>query len=150
LIVGVIALGLSIWTVKPFVDKWRAERLVDELCRVDGGVKVYEVVEVPPAASGKGKPMDVPFKRFRKKGDEFYSVMTVKDIRGHSGSSDVSALTVYRTEIGIYRAKDDKLLGTAVGYARRGGDPFWQFHPSSYRCPENQNVTNSVLVEKKR
>lgn len=111
---------------------------------MDGGIKVYE--------TAPGNPMEVRPKRFRKEGDEFYFVMTTKDIRGNSNSSDISALTVYRTEIGIYRAKDDKLLGTAVGYARRGGDPFWPFHPSSYRCPSNaedQDVTRRVLVQKK-
>lgn len=144
LIVGVIAFGLAIWTVKPFVDQWRANRLVDELCRVDGGIKVYEVAP--------GNPMAVRPKRLRNEGDEFYYVMTTKDILGNSNSSDISARTVYRTETGVYRAKDDKLLGTGVHYVRRGGDPYWPFHPSAYVCPSraaDQDVTRRVIVQKK-
>ena len=111
---------VGLWLVVPTVKAWRADRFVDELCAKDGGVRVYERLEMPLAAA---KLANVAPKHLKKDADELYYVYSSSDIRGKRGSSDIGALVVFRTETALHRAKDDKLLAIAISYVRRGGDP---------------------------
>lgn len=150
IVVALVLFGL--WAGIPAFNKWRAEKLVDELCAADGGVRVYEAIELPPSQIPKNWAA-IPFERIRKPNDEFYFVGSKKDIRGNSSSTDIAALSVYRMEIALFRAADKKLLGVTVTYSRRGGDAIGPWHPSVYSCPPHStesDLVREVLIVKKR
>jgi hypothetical protein len=150
LVVAALAAALSAGV--PLFKKRQADRLVDELCAKDGGIKVYEAIELPPSRIPTNWAA-IPFQHQRKGSEEFYFVHSTKDIRGNSTSIDIAALTVFRTETGLYRAKDGKLLGTAIGFIRRGGDPVGPWHPSAYQCPSEATeleLVRKTLIEQKR
>jgi len=42
----------------------------------------------------------------------------------------------------IYRRVDNKLLGEAISYARRGGDIPGPWHDSSFMCPDRADVSD--------
>ena len=129
---------------------WRADKLVDELCAKDGGIRVYQKVDMPQISGAAQLPL-VRHKNYRKDADEFYYVSSNNDIRGNSGSTDVGALALFRIETALYRAEDDKLLAVTVAYIRRGGDPIGPWHPSSYVCPRSvttNDLLRSVLMHK--
>lgn len=150
-LIAVFLVGL--WAGIPALKKWEADKLVDELCAKDGGVRVHETAEYPQAHLPPNWAAKIPFKDRRKPSDEFYFVYTGNDIRGNRSSTDTSALTVYRIEIALYRTLNDKLLGVTVGYSRRGGDAIGPWHPSAYSCPPNAtewDLVRKTLIEPKR
>jgi hypothetical protein len=107
LVVAALAAALSAGV--PLFKKRQADRLVDELCAKDGGIKVYEAIELPPSRIPTNWAA-IPFQHQRKGSEEFYFVHSTKDIRGNSTSIDIAALTVFRTETGLYRAKTANCL----------------------------------------
>lgn len=138
-----------LWLGVPTFNKWRADRLVDELCAKDGGIKVYETVYLPKDRFNRWGQFNVLGKDVKENNDEYYRVLETQDIVGNHNSSEVSELTVYRIHLSVYREDDDKLLGEGVGYTRRGGDPISPFHPSSYSCPESIGSTLAKKIFKK-
>jgi hypothetical protein len=56
------------------------------------------------------------------------------------------APAVWRSHVQLFRAADNKLLGEAVSYSRRGGDPIGPWHPTSFGCPRDGDIT--ALVSK--
>src|SRR5438477_7138242 len=98
---AVIAVGaaliLSLWVGVPLFNKRQGDRMVDDLCAKEGGIHVYEAVELP-ASRIPANWASIPFQNKRKASDEFYFVHSTKDIRGNSNSTDIGALTVFRTE----------------------------------------------------
>lgn len=136
------------WFVLPVVKAWRADRLVDELCKKDGGIRVHETIEL--GGTSADKLPHVPSKQRKQDSDRFYYVYSTSDIRGRSGVEDIGALAVYRTEMALHRSSDDRLLAVAVGYARRGGDPVGLWHPSSYRCPAAATTDELIRSALKR
>ncbi|RCS56424.1 hypothetical protein [Parvibium lacunae] len=126
---------LVIWLGVPTFNKWRADKLVDELCAKDGGVKVYETVTLPKERFNQWGQFEVFDQRFMKPSDEYYTVWETKKIKGDPDSEEIWKLTIYQDHFFLYRAIDKKLLGEAIGYVRRGGDPINPFMPSSHACP---------------
>ena len=142
-IAGVVLIVL--WWGVPTFNKWRADRLVDELCAKDGGVRVYETVTLlADRFNNLGQPQ-VPDKKYAKTTDEYFSTWLTTDIRGNSNTTDYNALVVIRNEHNYFRSTDEKLLGRLVTYGRRGGDPIGPWHPSHYSCPDETNPLGKIF-----
>lgn len=128
---------LVAWLGMPTFNKWRADRFVDELCAKDGGIKVYEAVRLPEERFDKFGEIYVPSLKEAKPMDEFYYVSETQWIKK---SDDVFALVMWRNHDRLFRAAENKLLGEAIGYSRRGGDPISPLHISSYACPIDADI----------
>ena len=128
-------------------NKWRADRLVDELCAKDGGIKVYEQVELSSEFfNNLGQPQ-IPDKKYTKPSDQYFSTWLTNDIRGNSNTTDYNALVIIRNEHNYFRRTDEKLLGRLVTYGRRGGDPIGPWHPSHYSCPNDIAALSQIFVK---
>lgn len=140
-----IAVLLALWLGVPTFNKWRADRLVDELCAKDGGIKVYETVTLPKGWFNQRGQFAVPNKNYMKQDDEFYYEVESQDIIGNSNSTDIGKLSLYKSYYKIFRKYDGKLLGQTIMYARRGGDPIGPWHPSSYSCHQTRSLEQSIF-----
>lgn len=140
-----IAVLFVIWWGVPTFNKWRADRLVDELCAKDGGVKVYETVTLAKEQFNQWGQFEVRDEKHVKAGDEYYSIWKITNIKGKQESSNIGSMAVYRSHFSIYRTSDKKLLGESISYARRGGDPVGPWHPSSYSCRRSLSLESQIF-----
>ncbi len=124
---------------------WDAK--VRELCANDGGIKVFESVELPkeqyerllnqfgqlsPPLESRA-PADAPIVR-----------------RNASSYIRQGNPEIRRDELLLVRRSDRKVLGISVSYSRVGGD-FFALHPSYFSCPEQSgNVFAAVIQPTKR
>ncbi len=150
-----IVLMLSICWGIPSYKRWWADKLVDELCAKDGGIKVYETVTLSANMFNEyGQPI------IRFDGTERAAQNTSnsglnfsindRDIIGNHNSSDIGKLAVWQSIIRLYRRSDGKALGETIWYARSGGDGLSFGHPSSYSCPDNASewdLANKVVTK---
>jgi hypothetical protein len=131
-------------------QRFALDRRMEQLCKKDGGVKVYETVTLPPA----------DYERV------FSYVITVKSGEGYYGPdyryvSEPRALVGANADLGkgqgrlvrwheaIYRRSDSKLLGESVLYIRTGGDGFtFGFTPSNDSCPRPRtSLATSIFLK---
>ena len=142
LIILIFLIFWLFWQGIPAFNRWRADKLVDELCAKDGGIKVNETVTLPKERFDKWGTMFVADKRFMKSTDEYYTEWDTQYYK-MDGTLDLEkphrdkSPEVSQSHYKIYRKIDAKLLGEAVGYARRGGEAIGPWHLSSYACPTN-------------
>jgi len=103
---------------------------VRRLCAIDGGVKVYETVTLPPDKFDRyGKPnFRIPSKEYLRPQDEYFYTLDILYFR--KGNPEIS-----REHIKLFRRSNGKLLGEAVYYGRGGGDISGPWHDSSFHCP---------------
>jgi hypothetical protein len=115
---------------------------VKRLCEKDGGIKVYETMTLPAERFEKDGSIRIPAKWLAKPEDEFYSESSKVFIR--KGNPEMS-----RFHYKVYRRSDEKLLGEAISYARRGGDMPGPWHPSSFRCPKGTviDLKNQIFIK---
>ena len=111
------------------------KRLLDDevrqLCAKDGGIKVYETVNVPPEKFDTYGRLVFwnPTLGENALGTDYF----VKEERKYlqQGNPEME-----RTHYEIWRRSDNKKLSEATIYSRRGGDFPGPWHPSSFSCPE--------------
>jgi hypothetical protein len=120
-----VAVGRNMWL----------DHQIREMCAKDGGVKVYETVTLPAERFDKYDQIRVPHKRYSKPGDEyFYEDDTLYLLKGNP--------EIWRSIFRIIRRNDEKVMGEAVSYHRRGGGLFGPWHDSSFGCPKNAGDTD--------
>lgn len=125
---------------------WDAQ--VREMCAKDGGITVYEIVELSEAdyKSLGGLQGGLPLPHVGNKNTDhpyFYEIIdtNIKE----------SNPAVVRTEMLVTRRADKKLLGRSVRYVRRGGDlPTGVVADSSFGCPESTQLTSQIFRVKGR
>jgi len=128
----VAAIIFSLWWGVPTYRKWKADRVVDELCAKDGGSKIYEIIILPENKFNKLGMVYVRPKEYVQPSDEYYETNKITWIIPENDS--FGGLDLFRSNSQIFRIKDGKLLSEHVSYIRRGGDPVGPWHPSSYTC----------------
>ncbi len=133
----VLSIVFFIWWGIPTVNKWQADKMVDELCARDGGTKVYEAIKLPAEKIDAYWITNLPSIENAKVDADYYGVSSRIDIRGDSSSAHINDLVVWRNESDIVHAVDKKVMARLVSYIRSGGDPIGPWHPSHYRCPKN-------------
>ncbi len=133
-------------------EKFALDRQMEELCKKDGGVKVYETVTVPPEMFDRwGDPF--PGWRERKRedmlGPEYRYVEETVYLKYGDAFKGEGVLRRFSTR--IYRRSDGKLMGEAISYARSGGDFIAYAHPTSKSCPiyksDDEWVIKSVFLK---
>ena len=121
-------------------ERWALDRQMEELCKKDGGVKVYEKVRDPRIEFSNG----APFYRHTSPNwpqDEYYGpdykyVVKREILVGKNADVMRGEGRLDRVHSVIFRRVDGKLLGESILYQRSGGDFFtFGFMPSGRNCP---------------
>ena len=121
---------------------------VKQLCEKDGGVTVYEKVELERDEFHKLNgnqygEISIPEKRLGKTLVPYYSEYSSQVLRD-------GYLRVYKYNLKIARRSDGKVLGMKISYGRGGGDfPTVIGHPSSFSCAKipgfESNLTGKIF-----
>jgi|GEM_PF-641713 len=132
-VITVLWFGASFWEAGGKKIYWDAK--LRELCAVDGGVKVYETVELPAEKFDKYGVVKIPSNKNMKPEDEYYFESKIHYYK--KGSPEI-----WRLHFQLLRGLDSKLLGEVTSYARRGGDIPGPWHESSFSCPEQSDISD--------
>ncbi|MES9830212.1 MAG: hypothetical protein ABW201_18280 [Candidatus Thiodiazotropha sp.] len=122
----IVWFGSGFW---PFAGKkMYYDAKVREMCAEDGGITVFETVELPVDKFDKYGNVNLTSEKLTKPSVNYFSEISEKAIRENDP-------TIIQYTLRIIRKSDNKVLGKAIRYGRGGGDlpGFW--HPSSYGCP---------------
>ena len=134
-----------------FSEKVRLDREVERLCAIDGGVKVYETVTLPPDKFDKWGQINFydPTQGEKALGPEYIFQLDMHYYKkGHPVSQGAQEISMRRDHFKIIRKSDMKLLGEVVKYHRAGGDLPGPWMPSSYHCPGVLEANDIVLIHK--
>lgn len=149
-----LVVALSIVYANFFSEKARWDREVDRLCAIDGGIRVYETVTLPPEKFNKWG--EINFYRPTQGEDALGSDYVFKwEIFNYKQkdpwNTGPQELIMGQDQFKIIRKLDMKLLGEFVLYSRVGGDLPGPWVPSSYRCPgleENEIILiNKIFIK---
>lgn len=134
---------VAVWAVSCAVtlagctrEKDRLDEEVRRLCTMDGGIKVYEQVKLPPSKFDEFGVVNVPLKDAAEPSGEFFYEWNITYYK--KGNPEM-----WRNEFKLFRRGDGKLLGKAISYSRRGGDlpiPL-PMHESSFGCPSDGDIS---------
>ena len=119
--------------------KYALDAEVDRLCAIDGGVKVYETVTLPPEKFNEWGQINFyqPIRGENALGPEYlYQSET------HYYGEGNPQMLRYHEE--VFRRSDGTLLGETTIYVRSGGE--WA--PSSYHCPPTSESSEQELFKK--
>jgi hypothetical protein len=142
----VTLLVLSVYLLAGCAEKYELDLQLEELCKKDGGVKIYETVKLPPEMFDEfGYPFPGWQKRARvdRLGSEFLfeeEKYVLKEGNPWLGKG----LLIKFTEK-IYRRSNHSLIGESVSYGRSGGDFIVLGHISSAHCPIFQNASETLI-----
>lgn len=137
--------GGAFWEVTGKKLYWDAK--VRELCAKDGGVKVYEIVELPPVKFNKFGQINFyhPTQGENALGPEYLVKVETRFLRAEDEDP-----VIMRFQSRVFRQSDGKLLAESISYARRGGDIPGPWHPSSFHCPDHaKDVLDELFVKSK-
>lgn len=142
---GVFVLWLFFWPS----EKDHLNAQMAELCKKDGGVKVYETVKLPAEMFDESgnlknrKPIKENGHYVVHIGNEyvlFDEVQVIKDgnLDKHEGRLD-------RIHTVISKVSDNKVIGESVAYLRAGGDRWSAGMHSQDICPKRIDLFNEVF-----
>jgi hypothetical protein len=119
---------------------------VRRLCAIDGGVRVYETVNLPLEKFDRRGSIAFfhPSRGEDALGPDY--IYRVKDKYYKKNTND--GVAMWRTYVEVIRRSDMKKLGESVSYTRQGGDVPGPWHPSSYICPQlkDLNLLERVFI----
>lgn len=126
-------LGGAFWEVAGKKMYWDAR--VRELCAQDGGIRVYETVELPAEKFNKWGQINFERPKLGENslGPEYLVKEETRLLRPENKNP-----AILRHHYRILRRSDGKLLGERIAYARRGGDLRGFWNPSSFSCPDKR------------
>lgn len=138
-LVGLVILTFAYTELNKAYQDYR----VKLLCEKDGGVSVFEVVELTHEeyilnGGNKGGIRVMPERTSIDRHQYAYKSVntTIKD----------KSLVVWRSEYVTYRKSDNLTLGKYITFTRRGGDfPTIVVHPSSFSCRDIEGFETDVL-----
>lgn len=129
---------------------------MEKLCKGDGGIKVYETVDLPASDFNcLGDPL-AKYHQIANSSEEYYGpeyrwLTREKYIVGNSNTrADLGDGVLKRLHFSLYRRSDNRLLGEEVRYSRGGGDGFtFGFQPSGKSCPlSSDGLTHRIFLRK--
>lgn len=131
--------GGSFWEAGGKKLYWDAE--LREMCAIDGGVRVYEKVELPCEIYDYYAKMNwiLPNKEDNKFNNEYYLDSEITYIRKKSPM-------LWKIHHRIVRRYDQKILGESIMFARSGGDFPGPWHQSSVKCPDPSHQQSLELL----
>ncbi len=115
---------------------------VRRLCAIDGGIKVYETVRLPPDKFNQWGQINFyrPTQGENTLGSEYLFKQETTYYR--QGNPEMS-----RSHYQVIRRSDNKLLGELIRYGRGGGDMPGPWHDSSFSCPDPAEGALSTLLK---
>lgn len=118
-------------------ERYALDRKMEEFCKKDGGVKVYEKIMLSPVEYDKVFNYVTKAKSQEDYyGLEYRYLSENKHLVGNDDDAGRGRGELIRHYSAIYRKSDDHLLGEDVWYTRVGGDFFiFGFQASSNSCP---------------
>jgi hypothetical protein len=127
--IAILVLGIGgCEATKAYYD-WQ----VRQMCMKDGGIAIYEYIEISPAIAASMGRVDGHL------GISIESSASPSDVaflRGERNSLKDGEPSIGRHEQSIVRRNDEKVVARIVRYWRTGGDfPFTVSHPSAFSCP---------------
>lgn len=138
-------------------ERYELDRQMEELCKKDGGIKVYETVTLPASSyiqmvkPGPYMPVaeDSWFVRVGP-GDNYRHYTRREYIVGKGARHERGEGSLSRVHESIYRWPEKHLLGESVRYSRGGGDGFtFGFQPSGKSCPHlTRGLYQSVFIKR--
>lgn len=124
-------------------EQMRVDEQMEELCKKDGGIRVYEQVVLPSDQFDENGGL-MFFKTWNNSSGGYKFLRTHESIRSDKPSIDKNTFT-------ITRESDNHVLGVYVTYLRTGGGIFPRLGPDpTRRCPVgiyDDNFLNSVFVK---
>jgi len=127
-------------------EQMRVDAQMEELCKKDGGIRVYEKVILPGDKFNENGGL-IFFKTWNKSGDGYKFLRTHDSIKSDKPSIDKNTFT-------IIRESDNRVLGVFVTYLRTGGGVLPRLGPDpTRRCPMgiyDDHFLNSVFVKRKK
>ena len=135
-------------------ERWALDRQMEDLCKKDGGIKVYETVTLPASDfSNIGQPL-ARYQQTAKSEEELlgpdYRFVSKREILvGKDAKPERGEGRLDRVHSAIFRRADNKLLGESVLYQRGGGDLFTLgFMPSGRNCPSpHADLAASIFLK---
>lgn len=129
---GAVALAASLGGCG--FDVIYADWKVDQLCKADGGTKIFVQAKAPTEIlkSNGGADLDALLRGMTDK--PYYIANALTDIK-------VEDPRIFRSEYGLYRRADNLLMGTTVVYHRAGQNtsiPLLARRP--YKCPPGSEL----------
>jgi len=154
--VGLLTLGLMAMAGCSTVSQRQLDAEVDRLCAVDGGLKIYETVRLPPEKFNKYNQVNFyhPGRNENALGPEY--IWKYKNTYLHPGGDPKANPRMWRNHTQLFRRSDGHLLGEAVCYLRYGGDPRFLAEysgapESSYSCPkkgvDGVHLLNGIFIK---
>lgn len=125
--IGLAVLGWYLWVAVGEV--WVIDNKVLELCKKDGGVKVYEKVELDRDLLDKKGRISIPHKKNGPLGSKYYYEYSQSYVK-----QDNPKIT--RFNYRVIRSSDKKILGESISYTRSGGGLPGPWHGSKFTCPD--------------
>jgi hypothetical protein len=112
-----------------------------ELCKRDGGVRVFKHVylskaEIDLLGRVDGK-IAVPAKRLAHRESPVFAENRITHIRASNPA-------VWRSEWTVVRREDEVIVARWISYVRVGGDPPTYVHPSTFTCPNPTKITSDL------
>lgn len=111
---------------------------VRDMCKKDGGVKVYDTISITNSQYEKLEKiqgsLSIPPQSLAKQENLVFSIMSESVIRDSNPK-------VRRNEQIVIRQSDGKIIGKIISYDRVGGDfPTIIGHPTHYGCPKSKDI----------
>lgn len=133
-------------------EKYALDRQMEELCKKDGGLTIYEKVKLPASrfdSNGEIIPIrPIHLNPEGRYGPEYKLITNRKILK--KGDPVKGEGRLERTELTLMRVRDQKILAIAVRYSRIGGDFIAYSHFSSKACPgsdRNQSIESVFIKE---
>lgn len=134
-------------------ERYALDQQMEELCKKDGGIKIYETVTLPASEfTSTGAPLGKYIPLANSESDYLgpdYRYVQKREIlvgpRADATKGEGQLIRVYQA---VYRQSDGRLLGENVWYSRSGGDGFTLgFQPSGRSCPRlEQGLFRSIFL----
>lgn len=149
-------LALELLTGCTSYTKMKMDAEVDRLCSIDGGIKIYETVSLPPEKFDKNNHINFyhPSQGENALGPEYLWKWDNKYLQ--PGGDSRATPRMWRSHMQVFRRTDGRLLGEYISYSRYGGDSHF-FNEliggppeSSYSCPKDfKDVLDGVFIKTK-
>ncbi len=111
----------------------RLDAEAQRLCAIDGGIKVYETVVLPPDKFNELGQALVPLGK-DDRGWGYYTTFSVENLTG-----TFSPPTLERETQSVVRTSDSKVIAHSVVYRRRGGGLLDGYlYGSGFHCPPDE------------
>jgi len=134
----------SVWLLSG-CEKYWLDKQMEELCAKDGGIQVFETVQLPPEMfdrNGDAFPGWRSRTEAQRYGDGYELRRTETVLKAGDPIHGQGKLSRY--EWTISRRTDGKVLGKGIVYGRSGGDFIVVDHFTSKTCPATLGMPSGL------